>query len=110
MILIVAIATTAVFYIHLEVGLQKKIRGIRSIFAMANLIGMNIGGAAVTLAMIYAGLAGSGMLGLIASGGASGREENPAAMEQFIVPIAAFAGLLIAGVLSGGLVYVTTYF
>jgi hypothetical protein len=31
-------------------------------------------------------------------------------MEQFIVPIAAFAGLLIAGVLSGGLVYVTTYF
>jgi hypothetical protein len=30
--------------------------------------------------------------------------------EQFIVPIAAFAGLLIAGVLSGGLVYVTTYF
>jgi hypothetical protein len=71
MILIVAIATTVVFYSHLEVGLQK-IRGIRSVFAWANLIGMNVGGAAVTLAMIYTGLAGSGVLELIASGGASG--------------------------------------
>jgi hypothetical protein len=59
------------FYSHLEVRLQKKIRGIRSVFAWANLIGMNVGGAAVTLAMIYASLAGSGVLELIASGGAS---------------------------------------
>jgi|Tabmets5t2r1_1033131.scaffolds.fasta_scaffold00709_5 hypothetical protein len=94
MILIVAITTTAVFYGHLEVGLQKKIRGIRSVFAWASLIGMNVGGAAVTLAMIYASLTGSGVLELIASGGPSGLEENSAAMEQFIVPIAAFAGLL----------------
>jgi uncharacterized membrane protein (UPF0182 family) len=72
MILIVAIATSMAFYSHLEVGLQKKIRGIRSVFAWANLIGMNVGGAAVTLAMIYTGLAGSGVLELIASGGASG--------------------------------------
>jgi hypothetical protein len=72
MILIVAIATTMVFYSRLEVGLQKKIRGIRSVFAWANLIGMNVGGAAVTLAMIYTGLAGSGVLELITSGGASG--------------------------------------
>jgi hypothetical protein len=94
MILIVAIATTVAFYSHLEVGLQKKICGIRSVFAWSNLIGMNIGGAAVTLAMIYASLTGSGVLELIASGGPSGLEENSAAMEQFIVPIAAFAGLL----------------
>lgn len=60
------------FYSQLEVGLLKKIRGIRSVFAWANLIGMNVGGAAVTLAMIYTGLAGSGVLELIASGGASG--------------------------------------
>lgn len=39
---------------------------------------------------------GSGVLELIASGGPSGLEENPVMMEQFIVSIAAFAGLLIA--------------
>jgi hypothetical protein len=47
MILIVAIATTMAFYSRLEVRLQKKIRGIRSVFAWANLVGMNVGGAAV---------------------------------------------------------------
>jgi len=72
MILIVAIATTMVFYSRLEVRLQKKIRGIRSVFAWANPIGMNTGGAAETLAMIYASLTGSGVLELIASRGASG--------------------------------------
>jgi hypothetical protein len=72
MILIVAISATMVFYSRLEVGLQKKIRGIRSVFAWANLIGMNVGGAVVTLAMIYTGLAGSSVLELIASGGPSG--------------------------------------
>lgn len=60
------------FYSRLEVRLLKKIHGIRCVFAWANLIGMNVGGAAVTLAMIYTGLAGSSMLELIASGGASG--------------------------------------
>ncbi len=72
MIPIVVIATTIVFYSRLEVGVLKKIRGIRCVFAWANLIGMNVGGAAVTLEMIYTGLAGSGVLELIASGGASG--------------------------------------
>ncbi|AIC15898.1 hypothetical protein [Nitrososphaera viennensis] len=110
MILIVAIATTAIFYNHLEVNLQKRIRGVRSALAWANLVGMNVGGAAVTLMMVYAGLAGSGVLGVIASSGASGLSENPAIMGQFITPIAAFAGLLIIGVVAGGLAYIATYF
>jgi hypothetical protein len=112
LILIVAIATTAVFYSHLEVNLQKRIRGVRSALAWVNLVGMNVGGAAVTLMMVYAGLAGSGVLGVIASGGttAAGLKENPAIMEQFITPIAAFAGLLIIGVVAGGLAYIATYF
>jgi hypothetical protein len=60
------------FYSRLEVGLLKKIHGIRCVFAWANLIGMNVGDAAVRLAMIYTGLAGSSVLELIANGGASG--------------------------------------
>ena len=111
MILIVAIATTAIFYSHLEVSLQKRIHGVRSALAWTNLVGMNVGGAAVTLMMVYAGLAGSGVLGVIAGGGgAAGLKENLAIMEQFITPIAAFAGLLIIGVVAGGLAYITTYF
>ncbi|AIF82816.1 hypothetical protein NTE_00738 [Candidatus Nitrososphaera evergladensis SR1] len=112
MILIVAIATTAIFYNHLEVNLQKRIRGVRSALAWTNLVGMNVGGAAVTLMMVYAGLAGSGVLGMIAGGGGAnaGLTENPAVMDQFIIPIAAFAVLLIIGVIAGGLAYIATYF
>jgi hypothetical protein len=61
--------------------------------------------------MVYAGLAGSGVLGVIAGGGgAADLKANPAIMEQFITPIAAFAGLLIIGVVAGGLTYIATYF
>ena len=42
MILIVAIATTAVFYNHLEVNNVKSIHGFGSILARVNLVGMNV--------------------------------------------------------------------
>lgn len=104
----VAIAVTAVFYNHLEVGMGRQIRGFRSVLAWIHLVGMNIGGAATTIAMIFAGLAGSGILDVILSGGDS-LQPNVAIMEQFINPIAAFAGLLSVGVLAGGIAYITTY-
>src|ERR671911_1257351 len=56
MILIVAIATTAVFYNHFEVNQHKGIQGFRSILAWIHLLGMNVGGATVTLTIAYAGL------------------------------------------------------
>lgn len=62
LILITLIATTAIFYNHLEVNLQKRIRGIESVFAWINLIGINVGGAAAAITIIYAGLAGSGIM------------------------------------------------
>src|ERR671931_1992262 len=65
MILVVAIAVTAVFYNHLEVNMGRQIRGIRSVLAWIHFAGMNVGGAATTLTMIFAGLAGSGILGVI---------------------------------------------
>ncbi|MER3407914.1 MAG: hypothetical protein C4292_03890 [Nitrososphaera sp.] len=107
LILVVAVAVTAVFYSHLEMNLGKSVRGIRSVLAWVHLVGMNIGGAAATIAMVFAGLAGSGMLGVIIAGGEL--QPNPAIMDQFIVPIAAAAGLLNIGVLAGGLAYVSTY-
>jgi len=110
MILVVAIATTAIFYNHLEINLEKNIRGVRSIMAWIHLIGMNVGGAATTISMILAGLMGSGALDLILSAGSTTElHENLAIMDQFISPIATFAGVLSIGVIVGGISYVSSY-
>ena len=75
---------------------------------------MNVGGAATTLTMIFAGLIGSGILSVITSGpsassSVSQLQPNVGVMVQFIPPISAFAGLLSIGVISGGITYITTY-
>ncbi|MDQ4014586.1 MAG: hypothetical protein M3136_02350 [Thermoproteota archaeon] len=105
MILIVSIATTSVFYNHFEVNMQRTIRGFRSVLAWVHLIGMNVGGATVTLTMIYAGLVGSGIIGIIMSGGNNAVELKPntQVLEHFIVPISAFAMILVIGLIAGGL-------
>ena len=108
MILIVAIAVTAVFYSHLEVGMGRRILGFRSFLAWVHLVGMNIGGAATTITMIFAGLAGSGALGIIL-GASDSLQQNTTIMDSFIPPIATFTGVLSIGVISGGIAYVTTY-
>jgi hypothetical protein len=111
LILITLIAITAIFYNHLEVNLQKKIRGIKSILAWINLLGINVGGAAVALTIIYAGLAGSGILDMITSGGTTDNlKQNSAIMAEFVLPIAAFSGLLVTGAAVGTIVYFASYF
>ena len=111
MILIVSIATTAVFYNHFEVNMQRIIRGFRSVLAWVHLIGMNVGGATVTLTMIYAGLVGSGIMGIIMSGGNNAVELKPntQVLEQFIVPISAFAMILVIGLIAGGLTFLLNF-
>jgi hypothetical protein len=108
LILVVAIAVTAVFYSHLEVGMGRQIRGLMAALAWVHLIGMNVGGAATTIAMIFAGLAGSGILDVIL-GASDTLQPNPAIMDQFVPVIAGFTGLLSIGVIAGGLAYITTY-
>src|ERR671916_1205324 len=86
MILIVAIATTAVFYNHFEVNMHKGIQGFRSVLAWIHLLGMNIGGATVTLTIASAGLIGSGVIGTILSGGIiTELKPNTQVMEKFII-------------------------
>jgi hypothetical protein len=111
MILVVAIAVTATFYHHLEIDMRKSIRGFKSVLAWIHLVGMNVGGAATTLTMIFAGLIGSGILSVITGGTSSVSQLQPnvGIMVQFIPPISAFAGLLSVGVISGGIAYITTY-
>jgi hypothetical protein len=69
---------------------------------------MNIGGAATTITMLFAGLAGSGILGVVV-GGSDSLQENTVIMDQFIAPIATFTGVLSIGLVSRGLAYVMTY-
>jgi energy-converting hydrogenase Eha subunit E len=110
--LITMIAITAIFYNHLEVNLQKRIRGIKSVLAWINLIGINVGGAAAALTIIYAGLVGSGILDLMMTSGSTDTtnlKQNTAIMADFVLPIAAFSSLLITGALAGTIVYFATY-
>lgn len=113
LILVVAIAVTAIFYQHLEVNMNRRLRGVRSALAWVHLIGMNVGGAATTITMILAGLAGTGIIEVILGGGSAesmqNLQPNLGIMEQFVIPIAALAGLLSIGVLAGGITFVTSY-
>jgi hypothetical protein len=110
MILIVAIATTAVFYNHFEVNMHRGIQGFRSILAWIHLLGMNIGGATVTLTITSAGLIGSGVIGTILSGGnITEVKPNTQILEQFIIPISIFAAVLVIGLIVGGLTFLLNY-
>ena len=110
MILIVGIATTAVFYNHFEVNMHREIRGFRSKLAWIHLLGMNIGGATVTLTIASAGLIGSGVIGTVLSGGnITELKPNIQILEQFIIPISIFAAVLVIGLIAGGLTFLLNY-
>jgi hypothetical protein len=88
-----------------------KISGYRSLLAWVHLIGMNVGGASVTVTMIVAGLIGSGVYELVASGSVTNQlKPNTAVMAQFILPISVFAAVLVVGIIAGGIVFITNYF
>jgi hypothetical protein len=57
--------------------------------------------------MIFAGLAGSGVLELFTEGKLGA--QNPAVMDSFIEPIGAFVGLLGIGVICGGACFLIAY-
>lgn len=107
LIIVVAIAVTALFYNHLEINLKQKFSGGLKALAWVHLIGMNVGGAGAMLYMIFAGLAGSGILSLFSEGKLG--TQNPAIMDSFIEPIGAFVGLLGIGVICGGVAFVIAY-
>jgi hypothetical protein len=107
LILIVAIATTAVFYNHLEINLKRKFSKVSNILAWIHLFGMNIGGAGTTILMIFAGLAGSGVLSLFVEGKLG--NQDVAILTSFIPSIAIFIVMLSIGVICGGIAYIMAY-
>jgi hypothetical protein len=107
LILIVAIATTAVFYNHLEINLKRKFSKVSNILAWIHLFGMNVGGAGTTILMIFAGLAGSGVLSLFIEGKLG--NQDVAILTSFIPFIAFFIVILSIGVICGGIAYLMAY-
>jgi len=103
LIFIVAIAVTAIFYIHLEVNLKRKITGFINILALIHLIGMNIGGPLATILMIFAGLSGAGIISVFTEGKIG--SQNAEVLNAFINPITASIGILSIGVICGGVSY-----
>ena len=65
LIVIIAVAVTALFYSHLEITLKKKFSRTLNILASIHLIGMNVGGAGAMMIMTFAGLAGTGLITLL---------------------------------------------
>ena len=107
LVLIVAIAVTAIFYIHLEVNLKRKISGVLSVLAWIHLVGMNIGGPLATMLMIFAGLSGSGVMSVFTEGTIG--PQNVDVLNALIAPIAFSIGILSIGVICGGLAYTLMY-
>lgn len=107
LIIIIAVAVTALFYSHLEITLNKKFSKISNILAAIHLIGMNVGGAGSMMIMTYAGLAGTGLLTVFSEGKLG--PKYPQIMDSFIEPIGGFIALLALGVMCGGLGFVLAY-
>ena len=107
LIVVIAIAVTALFYSHLEITLRKKFSKTSNILATVHLIGMNVGGAGSMMIMTFAGLAGTGLLSVFSEGKLG--PKYPAIMDSFIEPIGGFIALLAIGVISGGMGFIIAY-
>lgn len=107
LILMVAVAVTAVFYNHLEINLNRKFSGAVKVLSWIHIIGMNVGGTGATMLMIFAGLAGSGVLSIFSEGRLG--KENVAIMDSFVPAIGSFIGILAIGVICGGMGYILAY-
>lgn len=82
----------------------------QGLLAWVHLIGMNIGGACITITMIFVGLVGSGILAVIASGNITAQlKPNTEVMIQFSLPISVFAAVLVIGTRAGGIVFIKNY-
>ena len=107
LIIIVAIAVTALFYSHLEITLKKKFSRKLNVLATIHLIGMNVGGAGSMMIMTYAGLAGTGLLTVFTEGKLGPKDLT--ILDSFIEPIGGFIALLAIGVMCGGLGFMLAY-
>ena len=107
LIVVIAVAVTALFYSHIEITLKKKFSRTSNTLAWIHLIGMNVGGAGAMMIMTFAGLAGTGLITVFTEGKLG--PKYPAIMDSFIEPIGGFIAFLAVGVMCGGLGFLMAY-
>lgn len=107
LIVIIAVAVTALFYNHIEITLKKKLSRTAKVLASIHLIGMNVGGAGAMIIMTFAGFAGTGLLSVFTEGKLG--PKYPTIMDSFIEPIGGFVALLAIGVICGGVCFILAY-
>jgi len=109
---VIASGLTALFYYHFEVEMQKAYRGIANALAWVHLVLMNVGAAAATWALMYAGYIGETALMPTSQGGLglNGGQVHSQILVQWVDPIGALLAVTAAGVLAGGLGFLLTYF
>jgi len=108
---VLGMAVTALFYQYLEVNLKSPYVGRNKTLAWMHLFLSNIGIIGSTWLVIYAGyLTGIATLPSTLGGSAlSLKEVEISILGQYLLPIAVFASLAMAGILLGGLGYVLVY-
>jgi hypothetical protein len=103
---VIGTGLTAQFYHHFEVRLAKPYRGLlNNGLAWVHLVLMNIGIAAASIMMIYAGYIGDVAVSPAGTDGGFGMTAQQAAdkiLNPFIVPVAIMLLVTVAGAVAGG--------
>ena len=110
MVLTVAVATTALFYQHIEVTLERPYRGLLNFLAWLHLGLLTVGGTIAALMFTYVGYAG-GVGGVATEFGGGGL--NPGEIHAIAAPFAEPIGYALAvaalGALLGGIGYLVAW-
>ena len=109
MTLVVGVAVTAILYNHVEMNLKKQFRGFRNILSWIHLLGMNVGGTASLVTLMWIGLQGSGISNLLSYGAINAESQNQI-MEQFSLGLGIFISIFAFGIIAGVIAFLTTYF
>lgn len=109
---VLAVATTALFYHHFEVILNRPYRGIANYLAWIHLVLMNVGVVAAAAILMYGGYMGGAALLPTAVGGLG--QNAGWVHENILGPLVTPAGYAVitamSGVFAGGIGFVVTYF
>ena len=107
MIGVIAVAVTGLFYYYIEDILGKPYRGTTNLLAWLHFVLMNVGVAASTWALMYAGYQGGSYLAIhgVANGTAIGYT-HVNILQPWVTPIGYLVGIAALGALLGGLGYV----
>ncbi|MDQ3854092.1 MAG: hypothetical protein M3299_14815 [Thermoproteota archaeon] len=110
---VIGTGLTAQFYHHFEIRAGKPYKGIvTTVLAWTHLVLMNLGIAAASLLMIYAGYLGDIAVGEKEAGGfgMTIEEVSEQILNQFIVPVSSLLLITVVGSIAGGAGFIINQF